>query len=725
MNVNINGYTDQFERFVSFAQAQASEGTVAKFASAPMNGMTVSVVSFDDARTGFAAGLRRQAEKDLNNSVRDLFFESVSEIFGGRDHIPANVLDALVTSDFSGSGKPLTARRILAVKRAVDDWKAENQLDANAQSRLALNRKVGDFIGLAQTEVVERIPFTRGDLAELQRTMQSLRGRVDEILGEVVAARPMIGDAAADAMVRELQSALNDAIASASEKQDWFDRLPDATSDENVRQFRKGWAEAAKSVFFGLVKHDNDACRAFADEIDSRMVNQVVIPDRKSGDFESFLSKTPEKFAEFVMSALMRRGVAVPASLGNDLKQAWMQTLNRTGWDPVRTDCTVSVPGKNGAATSALHSEITPAYHLHPHIQRAYDASGVKGVMCHSFESSHAVNLNLSTLTVEGDEAFRGFRHGVHCAIKVKDDAARRQANLDRVKETALAMVLSDANMRGLAEMGGTVIHLNISSVSLMTPDFWRNTVWGRKGTSDERTMLEEQTQAWKDAYAGGRGFQVTFTGSDNKDHTCTIVPQTRTFSFGVNGGAVGWLRAVTPNWYVSEAMNTAAWNSLKADAQRYAASLSLPANAYRKGAIETLIRQMDQILDNRLERSDGHDAYKAAARVTMLSYLIGDIPAWNCKSGKDRTGELDVEVKYLASLIAREQPIPEPGAPITDVQKRNFATIAFHSGNFEIQRYNTGLAGYKTSGVASIPERLGGAEMRKVHAGASKMVDI
>ena len=137
------------------------------------------------------------------------------------------------------------------------------------------------------------------------------------------------------------------------------------------------------------------------------------------------------------------------------------------------------------------------------------------------------------------------------------------------------------------------------------------------------------------------------------------------------------------------------------------------------------LFNQCVDVLGKCGELSDNHDAYKVAARLAVLTNLMGWTPCWNCKSGKDRTGEMDVECKFLSTLIARNQQIPEPGAKLTDDQKKLFRAIAFEGGNFELQRLNTGVGGYKTENVPSIPERLGGDDFREFHRGGAPLVGV
>ena len=70
----------------------------------------------------FIGNIKRNAEKRrVNNDVRAFFLNTVAELFGGEDHIPDTVKTAMKMQNFGGSGKPLTARRIIAVKKAIEE----------------------------------------------------------------------------------------------------------------------------------------------------------------------------------------------------------------------------------------------------------------------------------------------------------------------------------------------------------------------------------------------------------------------------------------------------------------------------------------------------------------------------------------------------------------------------------------------------------------------------
>ena len=62
---------------------------------------------------------RSASQIEENNAVRNAFLKSVSDVYGGEDHIPESVKVAMKASDFDGKGHPLTARRIRATMDAI------------------------------------------------------------------------------------------------------------------------------------------------------------------------------------------------------------------------------------------------------------------------------------------------------------------------------------------------------------------------------------------------------------------------------------------------------------------------------------------------------------------------------------------------------------------------------------------------------------------------------
>ena len=100
--------------------------------------------------------------KKANNATRDAFMKAVADMFGGEDRIPDSVKDAMKLEDY-GKGKPLTARRILAVKAAIDQ--------VAEQARQA-TEKTDNCIADGKAWMREKNPdiYKKGDVDKLVET---------------------------------------------------------------------------------------------------------------------------------------------------------------------------------------------------------------------------------------------------------------------------------------------------------------------------------------------------------------------------------------------------------------------------------------------------------------------------------------------------------------------------------------------------------------------------
>ena len=119
----------QFDKFVQFAQQQPNAATSKAIARVTGNedalaGRSISASTTDHVRGVFSWGGRSDADAARNNETRRLFLKSVADIFGGEGNIPKAVKDVMKLEDYGTAekplGKPLTARRIMAVKAEVD-----------------------------------------------------------------------------------------------------------------------------------------------------------------------------------------------------------------------------------------------------------------------------------------------------------------------------------------------------------------------------------------------------------------------------------------------------------------------------------------------------------------------------------------------------------------------------------------------------------------------------
>ena len=122
MALDINGYNSVFNTFVQFAQENRNvdKGKAildAKIES-PLGGR--KILSIDLAKNDSVHNWTRGFDQwTVNDRTRAIFKAAVANMFGGESKIPASVKKAMLLEDYN-CGKPLTARRILAVKAAID-----------------------------------------------------------------------------------------------------------------------------------------------------------------------------------------------------------------------------------------------------------------------------------------------------------------------------------------------------------------------------------------------------------------------------------------------------------------------------------------------------------------------------------------------------------------------------------------------------------------------------
>lgn len=131
----------QYAKFVQFAESQADAIHSKTIARVDGNGVPGGVdlacrniKASDSDKVG--SWWRNQSDKDANDVVRNLFRQSIIDMFGGEALIPPKVKTAMRLKDYN-CGKPLTARRIMAVKTEVDKL-LQQHADFNAGIKKAL-----------------------------------------------------------------------------------------------------------------------------------------------------------------------------------------------------------------------------------------------------------------------------------------------------------------------------------------------------------------------------------------------------------------------------------------------------------------------------------------------------------------------------------------------------------------------------------------------------------
>ena len=326
---------------------------------------------------------------------------------------------------------------------------------------------------------------------------------------------------------------------------------------------------------------------------------------------------------------------------------------------------------------------------------------------------------------------------------------ARKNATMERARELVKFNLFNnkEAMEKVRAGLASTetehTVELDLPSIMLITPDRGRRLLGalGIKNAYDELRMTREQDAALKELAVSGVTMPFKYVNENGKSvvRNVTVKPRPLNFSFGVNKLAFDkTINRLSPSWSNADAISRSSIERLVGkDArpgQRPTSGLvaeyldRLPHNGaagdHRKeAAILQLTDQVIQIWQSKSHHRQSNEPYALPTRLALLSHEIGLTPGFNCKSGKDRTGQLDAEIKYLATRIERGGgQVPEPGADLSHEEQEMYRTIVLNSGNHEIQALNTGQAGYKVK-LSSITRRLGGVLAQLQHLGQGKFV--
>lgn len=467
-------------------------------------------------------------------------------------------------------------------------------------------------------------------------------------------------------------------------------------------------------------------------------------PSREStvsdDDIRTRLSDYPEE----LQSQLEDAGVPSPGRMDRLLRsapslkerylEAQAELLNNQPWNTISktlkfTDGNVPYAYQSTMTPAAQMRVSDPAALAHGHRDLFPTSYNGHGVAAHaSREATHASNLYASQFQVaNGPVLYQGVRHAIHSTYGLDTGPARNAANLNRAQESILAALALKPQLMQAA-LNGQTVTFRTTSTSLVTPDMFR------RGHGDEAQMLQEQVAAF--AQLSGPPQPKTFNVVDDSGvaHPIRVNLEVATFNFGVNAGAVNWYSPFVGGWTQSHGVNEAGMKKLLGNTDPnqplggwVEAHLAEHPNDPNNRHIIELSKQIREMYTSGAHRGTvirtEHDTYKMAARLLLLTHLLEGVPLSNCKSGKDRTGMLDVEVKFLAHQLATTGEVPKPGQLLTPEQSRIFREIAMNAGNLEVQKQNTGIGGYKTEGVSSIDERIGDDAARRIVRGGSKAV--
>ena len=127
-----------------------------------------------------------------------------------------------------------------------------------------------------------------------------------------------------------------------------------------------------------------------------------------------------------------------------------------------------------------------------------------------------------------------------------------------------------------------------------------------------------------------------------------------------------------------------------------------------KKEKIETLVNQIKNLHNSGDYKTAGEDPYRLPARINLLAYLCDLTPCFNCKSGKDRTGQMDVSTKELALSLEMKRSNISLKTGDDEERKNMLTNMSLNSGNLEVQAQNTVFSGFKIKGVNAVKNLYG-----------------
>lgn len=312
-------------------------------------------------------------------------------------------------------------------------------------------------------------------------------------------------------------------------------------------------------------------------------------------------------------------------------------------------------------------------------------------------------------------------------------ESMRQESGKIMAKELLSAAIISNPEKLETALSTGAV-DVEMGSISLVTPDYLRTLKGSASG--NEQAMLDHQVQALQ-ALTKNPPVEIALRDEAGVKKNVAVTPKIRTFNFGVNKGAVGisstmhglmgWGFATKlNNPELEKLLGPSNSHALGGETLRMARTMATDPNsaATRKRGelLEKAASQLKQIWIDQSFKTSGNEPYKMVVRLGYVLQLMGETPLFNCKSGKDRTGQLDVELKNLASIGHITDNLPEPDARQTSETRNMRTAFALHAGNHEVQRQNVGLPGFKLGGLPALEDMINAGEWKN-YQGGSKFV--
>lgn len=383
----------------------------------------------------------------------------------------------------------------------------------------------------------------------------------------------------------------------------------------------------------------------------------------------------------------------------------------------------VGTPGKVATTIVPLNSEFDNSKGITSVFGRIFGSAGLSSM--NRFEP-HVINAAETGLTKDGKLLFTGLRHAILSSKLEKDPELRAENSRAMAKELVQAAVIQQISGQGGAFPETSREHpfvMDFMSVSLVTPDLLSKL---KDGDISERVMLKDQENALK-SLSGVQEFQIG-------DKTVFVQVNPMPFNYGVNAGAVGAIKPLLKKKLGLDrqhVLNKESFKKLEARVGNFLTDDRLAPS--QREHVQVLWKDIQEMSKTKSSYLKGGNQYELGAKLLILSNLLnrtdqGSKCAFNCKSGKDRTGEMDAMVKAFALIGDRYGGrIPTSQEFRTSEALRaefleTLVTLLKEGGGLEWASLNTGVRGYKLSEEAKV-WGMKDEDFREIQ-GLSKMIE-
>ena len=320
----------------------------------------------------------------------------------------------------------------------------------------------------------------------------------------------------------------------------------------------------------------------------------------------------------------------------------------------------------------------------------------------------HVLNMYQTRLTDDGGNTlFSGLRSGV--LYPHKAPVEERQKGLkNRAYELLTAALVSHISTLPAEQQeeiltGGKEVGMDFITTSLLSPDRLRHI----SGFHDDEMMFQKEQHSILKQLCSQKPLKLNVFDSQGIQHEVSAQINLASFNIPVNNlafnGALAMAGQVWPeaDRYTDQGL-AVVLGCTHPDGEIGGMVKRWLNNEGKSSPDRTLVlqlvQQIRQLYSRQLHHTEGWHPHKLVERIQLLGFKIGAITHFGCKSGKDRTGDVDAHVKALAIETARLGQLPDPVKAPPARYRETIQTCVYGAGELEIQNQNINKPGYKTT---------------------------